>query len=115
MLWLNNNEISAIGDKTFSGLFRLEILGLHQNKLNNLGPSIFADLRSLLNILLDNNMFTEVPPGVIGLQMPRLQNMYVLKILCACVLSSSDANSPRFAFVAVFVGNGLKREQSFKN
>lgn len=99
-LYLNNNKIGSISNRTFAGLSTLTVLNLRENFLNELNAGIFSTLPKLeeiniganridhidskafegltnLRVLyLDDNVLTAVPSTSFG-QLPRLAELYL--------------------------------------
>lgn len=99
-LYLNNNKIGSITNRTFAGLSTVTVLNLRENFLNELDAGIFSTLPKLeeiniganriaqidskafegltnLRVLyLDDNVLTTVPSTSFG-QLPRLAELYL--------------------------------------
>ncbi len=63
-LSLDRNQLSKLPNGFFTGLNRLKMLNLHENRLHNLQESIFAGLVQLRLIDLSKNSLNALPAGL---------------------------------------------------
>ena len=63
-LVLNNTGITALQEKDFAGLSRLDNLDLHGNSLSSLSGGLFDDLRALKTLDLKENSLRSLPVDV---------------------------------------------------
>ena len=64
LLSLQNNSLTALPERIFRGLSRLQQLSLSHNTLSALPEGIFANLSQLQELWLDNNRLSALPEGV---------------------------------------------------
>ena len=63
-LYLSNNELSELPEDVFDGLANLETLSLHNNELSELPDGVFDSLANLEGLGLSFNELSELPDGV---------------------------------------------------
>ena len=74
---LSNRGIETIDVKTFDDFKKLEILYLHENKINKIEVGTFNQLVSLRELWLENNNLVSIPKNVVvGLNNLKLFCMY---------------------------------------
>lgn len=65
-LYLQENAISSIGDRSFVGLSELKVLNLSSNCLVALPPELFRSPREIQMIYLRNNSLSVLAPGLLA-------------------------------------------------
>lgn len=92
-LYLHNNEISMVADKSLSGLRSLQIFDLSNNKIVALPSELFKDCSaSIKEINLQNNSLSVLAPGLFS----NLEQLLALH-LSRNLLSSSWINANTFS------------------
>jgi len=76
VLDLSENQLTAssFDPTTLSGLFRLAVLSLHNNRISRLDSTLFSDLTNLQILRLDGNMLESLPEGIFG-SLPHLHTL----------------------------------------
>ena len=76
-LFLNSNQLSTLRSGTFAGMTNLQVLGLGNNPLSDIGP--LSGLTNLQVLGLDNNRLSDIGPlkGLTSLQDLYLENDYI--------------------------------------
>jgi Leucine-rich repeat (LRR) protein len=75
-LWLHNNQLTSLPDGIFSGLVSLRVLRLHNNQLASLPEGIFSGLVSLRVLKLYDNQLTSLPEGIFS-GLASLQTLWI--------------------------------------
>lgn len=63
-LALDHNHIPEIPKGVFTGLTKLDILKLHENRISYIAPDVFNDLRILKSLTLYHNDIPDLPPRI---------------------------------------------------
>ncbi|KAI9562947.1 hypothetical protein GHT06_010403 [Daphnia sinensis] len=76
VLDLSENHLtsSSFDPTTLTGLFRLAVLSLHNNRISRLDAALFSDLTNLQILRLDGNMLETLPDGVFN-SLPHLHTL----------------------------------------
>ncbi len=82
--YVQNGAIENIEVGAFNNLEKLEVLGLHKNKIKTLAPGVFSGLSSLITLWLTGNDITYLEPGVfeglVNLQYLKLFRNYITHV-----------------------------------
>ena len=102
VLDLSENQLTAssFGATTLSGLPRLAVLSLHNNRIARLDAGLFSDLNNLQILRLDGNMLESLPQGLFS-SLPHLHTLILSRNRLARIDGQLLANLGSLSILAL--------------